>query len=95
MNHQSTIFIAGHPDVKQHAIVEYLKSEGYRRLVTSEDVDLDMLNRQAVDDFFKEYRPEHVIVSSMAPQEEGGREQRPAEYLFMNMVVHSHVIDAD
>ncbi len=94
MDHEATIFIAGHQEAKEQAIIEYFEAEGYRRLLTAGAVDLDTLNRQAVDDFFKDYQPEYVILDSLASQDTAKPPHRPAEYFLMNMMSQTQIIDA-
>jgi len=94
MDSQATIFIAGDQGIKERALVDHLQAEGYSRLLTISSVDLDILNRGAVENFFKEYHPEYVILNSLASPETAMAYQRPAEHFFLNMLSQTHMIDA-
>ncbi len=94
MDEQSVIFISGDHGLKARAIAEHFGSLGYRRLLTSRSTGLDILSCEAVDDLFKEYHPDYVIISPLAPEEPSGVDDRPAEYFLMNMLGQAHVIDA-
>lgn len=94
MDAQAAIFIVGNRDIKERALVSHLKAEGYSRLLTANSIDLDVLNRDAVDRFFKEYHPGYVIFNSLASPETAMTRQRPAEHFFLKMLSQTHVIDA-
>ncbi len=94
MDTQATIFVAGDQGIKERALVDHLEAEGYHRVITISSVDLDILNREAVDRFFKDCRPEYVILNSLVSPETAMMQQRPAEHFFLNMLSQAHIIDA-
>lgn len=54
MNKESKIYVAGHRGMVGSAIVRKLKQEGYVNVLTRPSAELDLVNQQAVNDFFRQ-----------------------------------------
>lgn len=52
MDKDSKIYVAGHRGMVGSAIVRELKRQGYNNIVTRTHKELDLINQQAVNDFF-------------------------------------------
>ncbi|VEG62204.1 GDP-fucose synthetase [Campylobacter jejuni subsp. doylei] len=61
MNKDSKIYIAGHKGTAGTSLVENLSKRGYKNLIFKTRQELDLLNQQAVVDFFKNEQPEYVF----------------------------------
>ena len=64
MKKEDSIFIAGHRGLVGSAIVHRLNAEGFPRLLTRTRAELDLTNRQAVDQFFAREKPAIVVVAA-------------------------------
>jgi nucleoside-diphosphate-sugar epimerase len=64
MNKSAAIYIAGHKGLVGSAILRYLKKEGFQNLIYRTHQELDLENQSAVESFFKETRPEYVILQN-------------------------------
>ena len=64
MNSNSLIYIAGHRGMVGSAIVRKLQKEGYTNLLLRTSKELDLRNQEAVDNFFKENKPEYVFLAA-------------------------------
>ena len=58
MNKDSKIYVAGHRGMVGSAIVRALEKQGYTNIITRTHKELDLINQQAVVDFFAAEKPE-------------------------------------
>lgn len=92
MDINSKIYVAGHRGLVGSAIVKNLESKGYLNIVTKAHSELDLTNQEAVQDFFKFNRPEHVI---LAAAKVGGIEANNSyrgAFIYENMMIQNNVI---
>ena len=64
MNKSSTIYLAGHKGLVGSAILRHLKKEGYQNLIYRHHRELDLENQSTVESFFKQSRPEYIILTA-------------------------------
>jgi GDP-L-fucose synthase len=91
MTPHSRIFIAGHRGMVGSAIYRALEKT-HHRLVVVPRRKLNLLDAQAVDQFFHYYKPEYVF---MAAAKVGGimaNQTQPAEFIYENLAVQTNVI---
>lgn len=94
MNKESKIYVAGHRGMVGSAIVRKLKQEGYVNVLTRPSAELDLVNQQAVNDFFSAEKPDFVF---MAAARVGGilaNNTYRAEFIYSNLMIESNVIHA-
>jgi GDP-L-fucose synthase len=94
MNKESKIYVAGHRGMVGSAIVRKLKQEGYVNVLTRPSAELDLVNQQAVNDFFSTEKPDFVF---MAAARVGGilaNNTYRAEFIYSNLMIESNVIHA-
>lgn len=92
MNRNSKIYIAGHKGLVGSAITKLLTKEGYKNLVLRTRQDLDLLNQQAVADFFAKEKPEYVF---LAAAKVGGimpNYKQPADFIYENLQIQNNAI---
>ncbi|MGD9343526.1 MAG: NAD-dependent epimerase/dehydratase family protein, partial [Desulfuromonadales bacterium] len=93
MEKNSKIFITGAQGMVGSAIVRRLLDGGYTNLITPDRKQLDLLDQQAVTDFFSDESPDYVF---MAAAKVGGihaNSTYPAEFIHENLVIQSNVIE--
>ncbi len=76
------------------AIVRELKRQGYTNIITRTHSELDLINQQAVKDFFAQEKPEYVF---LAAAKVGGIEANAnhlADFMYDNMMLEMNVINA-
>lgn len=61
MQKDSKIYIAGHRGTAGSALVEVLEQRGFKNLITRTHQELDLSNQEAVEEFFKQEKPEYVF----------------------------------
>ena len=64
MQKTDKIYIAGHRGLAGSAIVRSLTAEGYTNLITRTRQELDLLDANAVQDFFATEQPDYVFLTA-------------------------------
>jgi GDP-L-fucose synthase len=93
MEKDSKIYIAGAQGMVGSAIVRRLRDGDYKNLLTPDRGQLDLLDQQAVADFFAAESPDYVF---MAAAKVGGihaNSTYPAAFIHENLVIQSNVIE--
>lgn len=88
----SKIYIAGHKGLVGSAILRKLQSLGYTNLIYKTRQELDLMDENAVKNFFKSEKPEYVY---MAAAKVGGimaNDTQPADFIYENLKVQINVI---
>jgi GDP-L-fucose synthase len=94
MQKDSKIFVAGHRGLVGGATVKNLEKKGYRNLLLRTRAELDLLDQALVHKFFRDERPEYVI---LAAAKVGGilfNQRYQADFLYENLVTAANVIHA-
>ena len=91
---RARIFIAGHRGLVGSAITRALKKESYDNLIVRTHQELDLTEQSAVRTFFRDARPEVVIMAAARVGGIHANNSRPAEFLRDNLLMQDNVIDA-
>src|SRR6201996_2670086 len=94
MNHNSSIFVAGHRGLVGSALVRALRAAGYDNLIVRTRQELDLTRQDAVERFFVTERPEYVFVAAARVGGILANDTYPAEFLRDNLCIHTNVIDS-
>ncbi|MBF0451328.1 MAG: GDP-L-fucose synthase [Candidatus Magnetomorum sp.] len=94
MNKTQKIFIAGHNGMVGSAIHRRLKNNGFTNIVTKDRNDLDLMDKTAVTNFFKEQRPEFVFDAAAKVGGILANNTYPADFIYQNLLIQSHIIQA-
>lgn len=86
------IYIAGHRGLVGSAILDNLKEKGYTNLITRTRLELDLLDSDAVSQFFKEEKPEVVIVAAAKVGGILANSTYPADFIFQNTQIQNNII---
>ncbi len=92
MRKDSKIFIAGHRGMVGSAIMRELQNQGYSNIIVKTRAELDLLNQQAVADFFAQEKPEFVF---LAAAKVGGIEANRSQlgsFTYENLQIQNNVI---
>ncbi|MBL4559838.1 MAG: GDP-L-fucose synthase [Labilibaculum sp.] len=92
MNKDSKIYIAGHLGLVGSAIMRLLRTKGYANIVTRTRSQLDLLNQQAVIDFFKEEKPEYVILAAAKVGGIIANSTYRGQFIYENLQIQNNVI---
>lgn len=94
MKKDSKIYIAGHRGMVGSAIMRKLALDGYSNLIGKTSAELDLSNQMNVDQFFKQEKPEVVVLAAAKVGGILANSLYPSEFLYMNMMIAANVIHA-
>ena len=94
MEKDEKIYVAGHRGLVGSAIMRKLKKEGYNNLVYRTSSELDLRRQEKVEEFFKEEKPEYVILAAAKVGGIQANNTYSAEFLYDNLMIESNVIEA-
>lgn len=94
LNQESTIYIAGHRGMVGGAIWRELTNKGFTQLIGATSQELDLRNRDAVFDYFKETKPDVVIDAAARVGGIMANNTYPAEFLSDNLQIQVNIMDA-
>lgn len=92
MDKKSRIYIAGHRGLVGSAIVKNLESKGYANIITRTHKELDLTNQQAVEKFFKQEKPEYVILAAAKVGGIVANNTYRADFIYENLQIQNNVI---
>ena len=94
MHKDSKIYIAGHRGLVGSAILKELQKQGYTNLIYKTHQELDLINQKAVEEFFKQEKPEYVFYAAAFVGGFIKQKKYPAEFLYNNIMMQNNVIHA-
>lgn len=74
------------------AIVRELRRLGYDNIITRSHSELDLTDQKAVEDFFREEKPEYVFLAAAKVGGIAANAAQPADFLWQNMILEMNVI---
>ena len=88
------IYVAGHRGLVGSAIVRHLEGASFTHLLTASREQLDLRDQAAVNDWLRANRPEYVFLVAGTVGGILANTQRPAEFIYDNMMIHATVVHA-
>ena len=88
------IFVAGHRGLAGSALVRRLQSLDYHNLLLRSRDELDLLDRLAVERFFRETKPEYVFLAAAKVGGILANRDYPADFILQNLDIETNVIQA-
>jgi len=92
MKTDSKIFIAGHRGMVGSSILRNLKSKGFTNFIFKTSSELDLRNQNAVEDFFKNEKPEYVFLAAAKVGGILANNTYRADFLYDNLMIQNNVI---
>lgn len=92
MKENSKIFIAGHRGLVGSALVRNLQAQGYTNLLLKTRAELDLLDSEAVKNFFEKEKPEYVFLSAAKVGGILANDAYPAKFIFQNLQIQNNII---
>jgi GDP-L-fucose synthase len=94
MNTKKTkIYIAGHKGMVGSAVWRALETKGHSNLIGKTSIELDLRNQQAVNDFYKQEKPDVVIDAAAVVGGILANNDFPYQFLMENMQIQNNLID--
>lgn len=94
MEKNAKIYVAGHRGMVGSAIVRELKRQGYTNIIIRTHKELDLINQQAVNDFFAVEKPEFVFLAAAKVGGIIANQNHLADFMYDNMMLEMNVINA-
>jgi GDP-L-fucose synthase len=94
METDSRIFVAGHRGLVGSAICRALEKQGYSKLLLRTHSQLDLADREAVRNFFRQEQPEYVFLAAAKVGGILANDTCPADFIRDNLEIQTNVIDA-
>jgi GDP-L-fucose synthase len=89
-----TIFVAGHRGMVGSAVYRKLQEEGFARVLGHTRTELDLLDRNAVRDFYEKENPSVVVVAAAKVGGILANYEQPVEFLLENLTIQNNLIEA-
>ncbi|HSR17779.1 MAG TPA: GDP-L-fucose synthase, partial [Ignavibacteriaceae bacterium] len=86
------IYIAGHSGMVGSAVKRILENSGYKKFVYRSLSDLNLIRQQEVEEFFREEKPEIVIVAAAKVGGILANNTYRAEFIYDNLMIESNII---
>jgi GDP-L-fucose synthase len=93
MKKNSKIYVAGHRGLVGSAIVNLLKKKGFSNLILKTRTQLDLKNQTQVNNFFKKYKPEIVIIAAAKVGGIYANSKFPASFIYENLMIQNNLIN--
>jgi len=93
LNKDDKIYVSGHTGMAGSAIVRKLRSEGFKNLLLCSRSALDLMDLAAVKKFFKEYKPDYVILAAAKVGGIQANIRQPVEFLLDNITIQNNIIN--
>lgn len=94
MEINSKIYVAGHNGMVGSAIIRALELKGHTNIIFRRSSELDLKDQKAVNNFFATERPDYVFLAAAKVGGIGANIERPAEFLYDNLLINANVIHA-
>ncbi len=92
MNKSDKIYVAGHAGLVGSAVIRRLKAIGFTNIVTRTRAQLDLTSQQAVQNFFADELPQHVILAAAKVGGILANATYPADFIRDNLLIQTNVI---
>ncbi|MFW5820133.1 MAG: GDP-L-fucose synthase family protein [Bacteroidota bacterium] len=86
------IYVAGHTGLVGSALTRNLESRGYNNLLLKQYEELDLMDYQAVENFFKKEKPEYVILAAAKVGGIVANNVYRADFIYNNIQIQNNVI---
>ena len=94
MDLNDKIYIAGHRGLVGSAIIRQLESRGFTNLLMRTHKELDLTNQAQVQNFFKQEKPDYVILAAAKVGGIHANNTYPADFIYQNIMIEANVINA-
>lgn len=88
------IYLAGHTGMVGSAISRNLISKGYSCLVTRSINELDLTRQEDVENYFKEEKPEIVIIAAAKVGGIWANNIYRADFIYQNLMIEANIINS-
>jgi len=88
----SKIYVAGHNGLVGSAIVRKLKEKGYKKIITTDRLSLDLTNQNKVLKFLKKKKPKFIFIAAAKVGGIYSNNKYRAQFIYENLIIQSNII---
>ena len=92
LSRDAAIYVAGHRGLVGSAVVRKLQAEGFTNIISATSSELDLREPAAVNAFYKQYKPDYVVVAAAKVGGIHANDTYPAEFLYDNLMIEANLI---
>ena len=92
LSKNSKIFLAGHNGMVGSSILKHLKKKNYRKIIVRNRKQLDLLNQEKTEKFFKKVKPDFVIIAAAKVGGILSNDIFKGEYIYQNLTIQTNLI---
>lgn len=93
MEKNAKIYVAGHRGMVGSSLMRLLTRKGYTTLITRTSAELDLRDQAAVAQFFREEKPEYVLLAAAKVGGIHANNTYRADFLYDNLMIEGNVLD--
>ena len=93
MQKNKKIYVAGHRGLVGSAIVSLLKKKGFNKIILKTREQLNLKKQTEVNKFFKNYKPEIVIIAAAKVGGIYANSKFPASFIYENLMIQNNLIN--
>jgi len=90
----SKVYVAGHTGLLGSALINKLKEYGFSNIVTKEHRELELTDREAVNQFFEKEQPDYVFLAAGKTGNIKTCASYPATFIHLNICIQDNVFEA-
>ncbi len=94
LDRNGKIYVAGHRGLVGSAFVRRLEKEGFSQILTRTHGELDLTRQAEAENFFRQERPDYVILAAAKVGGIYANDTYPAEFIMQNLQIECNVIEA-
>jgi GDP-L-fucose synthase len=94
MDKSAKIYIAGHRGMVGSAIARKLQKEGFKNIIVRTSKELDLRSQAAVEEFFKQEKPEYVFLAAAKVGGIHANNIYRAEFIYDNLMIEANIINS-
>jgi len=94
MKKESKIMVFGGDGMVGSGIIRNLKLKGYTNITSIDKGECDLLNQKAVEELFKEKKPENIFIAAARVGGIIANSTYPANFLYDNLMIQSNIINS-
>jgi GDP-L-fucose synthase len=92
MKKHDKILIAGSKGLVGSALVRHLEKDGYSNLLTPGRSELDLMDTNAVADYFRHNTPDYVFLAAARVGGILANNSYPADFIYQNLMIQNNII---
>jgi len=88
------IYVAGHRGLVGSAVIRQLEERGFTNLLVRTHKELDLINQTEVQTFFKQEKPDYIILAAAKVGGIHANNIYPADFIYQNIMIEANIINS-